>query len=64
MQTGKYRVNSKTNVAMNRCAFTVPAGTEIRVSQVDKERRKVLIHFGRDAGWFHESWLERNASAI
>jgi len=65
MKTGKYRVTKQVNVAMNRMAFTVVEGREINVSQIDGERGKVLIDFGnRMIGWFHKSWLEKNASAI
>lgn len=65
MQAGKYKVNKQLNIGLSGCAFTLKEGAEIEVSQIDELRRKVLIDFGgRMIGWFHESWLERNTSAV
>jgi hypothetical protein len=65
MLAGKYKVNKQLNIGLSGCAFTLKKGAEIEVRQIDELRRKALIDFGgRMIGWFSESWLERNASAV
>lgn len=61
----RYIAKNDVRVVCGVTAFTKPKGTEITVTQKDKERSKVLIDFGgRSTDWFHVSFLDRNFDPI
>ena len=59
---GKYELKKDIRVNVGTTFFSMFAGTEIKVTQIDNENSKVLIDFGDGfINWFHSSWLDKYA---
>lgn len=55
---GSWKAKHDVRVFTNRSTFTLPEGSIVSVSQVDKAFKKVLIEFGPgDIDWKHRGVL-------
>jgi len=55
---GRWVMTKDTMTRMSNSAFTLPAGVEVYVRQIDREHRKVLVDTGSSSiDWMHWSWL-------
>lgn len=54
---GRWVLAKDTPVRMGVSIFTLRAGAEVKVLQVDPECGKVLVQAGRDVEWLHHTWL-------
>lgn len=56
---GSYQAKKDIPVRCGVTAFTLPERSIVAVTQVDAERRKVLVEFGPvQVDWKHERFLE------
>lgn len=53
---GSYKTKSTKRYLAGGTSFELPEGSSVKITQVDKEFRKVLVSFGDDTvDWFHYS---------
>lgn len=54
---GRWSMLKDTPTRMGNSVFTLPAGVEVTVRQVDKEHGNVLVNIGTSTDWMPLSWL-------
>ena len=65
MPTGTYRLKHWIRISDGRLTVNLPAGTYIKVLQVDRWRGKSQIEFDdMNSNWFPNQWLDDNAEAV
>lgn len=56
---GTYKTKSVQRYIAGGSSFELPSGSTVKITQVDKEFRKVLVNFGDDTvDWFHYSIVD------
>ena len=62
---GAYRAKDKFRTIAGGAAFTVQAGSQVVVTQVDTRNHKVLVEFGRRLlDWKSTWWLDEHFQLV
>lgn len=56
---GTYKTKEQMTLHLGITAFRLPANSTVRITQIDKEYRKVLLHVDDYCDWVSDSILSK-----